>query len=210
VLTNGTLAIQTFTNGVDTRTLGLELAVRYPVDLPFGKLDLSMGANYNENKVTSNRLGTLFGIQAQQTLEEASPKFKLNFGALFKSGRFTMNTRVNYYSSTTSLVQPNSASTTAKPIAGTFYLAEIKPTAIVDLELGYDVTDFLNIAIGANNLFNKIPEIPPLVADYNAATWPTTGRSPYINGSGTINAPYTFGPYGSNGGYYYARISAKF
>ncbi len=210
VLTNGTLAIQTFANGVDTKTLGVELAVRYPVDLPFGKLDLSMGANYNENKVIANRLGTLFGIQAQQTLESASPKFKLNFGALFKSGRFTMNTRVNYYSATTSLVQPNSASTTPKPIAGTFYLAEVKPTAIVDLELGYDVTDFLNIAIGANNLFNKKPEIPPLVADYNAATWPTTGRSPYINGSGTINAPYTFGPYGSNGGYYYARMSAKF
>ena len=86
----------------------------------------------------------------------------------------------------------------------------MQPTAIIDLELDYDITDFANIAIGANNLFDKIPETPPLVADYNPATWPTTGRSPYINGNGSINAPYNFGPYGTNGGYYYARVTFKF
>ena len=36
------------------------------------------------------------------------------------------------------------------------------------------------------------------------------GRSPYINNGGTINAPYTFGPYGTNGGYYYARLTLNF
>lgn len=210
VLSNGTLSIQTFTNGVDTRTWGLELSARYPVDLPFGTLDLSLGANYNKTKVTANRLGSLLSVTAQQTIESASPDFKLNLGALFKSGKFSANARANYYSKTTSLVQPNSASTTPRPILGTYYLAEVKPAAIFDLELGYDITDFLNLAVGANNLFNKIPEIPPYVADYNPATWSAAGRSPYINGTGTINAPYTFGPYGSNGGYYYARLTAKF
>jgi iron complex outermembrane receptor protein len=76
--------------------------------------------------------------------------------------------------------------------------------------MDYDITDFANIAIGANNLFNKIPEIPPLVANYNPATWPTNGSSPYINNSGTINAPYGHGAYGTNGGYYYARATIKF
>jgi iron complex outermembrane receptor protein len=39
---------------------------------------------------------------------------------------------------------------------------------------------------------------------------PTNGTSPYLNGQTGINAPYTFGPYGSNGGYYYARVTFKF
>ena len=214
VLSNGSLSIQTFTNGVDTRTWGLELSARYPLDLPFGTVDLSVGANYNKNKVTANRLGALLSMQARQTIEEASPDFKLNLGALFKTGKFSLNARANYYSKTTSLVQPNDQSRITNrntpPIAGTFYLAEVKPAAIIDLEASYDFTDFLSVAVGANNLFNKKPEIPPLVSDYNPATWPTTGRSPYINGQGSINAPYTFGPYGSNGGYYYARLVAKF
>ena len=211
VLSNGSLSIQTYTNGIDTRTKGWELAARYPVDLPFGKIDFSVGANYNLNKVTKNRLGSLFGIQAQQIIEAASPRFKGNFSALFTSGKFSANLRANYYSKTTSLVRPNAISSTPKPIAGQFYEAEVKPAAIFDTELSYDFAEFLTVAVGANNLFNKKPEIPPVVADYagNPGAF-VNGRSPYINNGGTLNAPYTFGPYGSNGGYYYARATFKF
>lgn len=210
VVALGTLSLQTFTNGVDTETRGIELAMRYPVDLPFGKIDFNLGANYNKTKLTRNGLGTLLNFAAQRTIEAASPDFKLNFGALFTSGKFSANLRANYYSTTISLVQPNGASTTPKPILATYYQAEVKPAAIIDAEVSYEFTDFFTLAVGANNLFNKKPEIPPLVADYNPATWPTTGRSPYINGGGSINAPYNFGPYGTNGGYYYARASLKF
>ena len=210
VLSNGSLSIQTYTNGIDTRTKGLELAARYPVDLPFGRLDFNLGANYNLTKVTANRLGSLFGIQAQQIIQSASPRFKGNFNALFTSGKFTANLRANYYSKTSSYVRPNGASTTAKPIAGQFYEAEVKPATIFDTEVSYDFTDFFTFAVGAQNLFNKIPEIPPLVADAAVAGRFGNGRSPYINGGGTLNAPYTFGPYGTNGGYYYARAVIKF
>ncbi|HTN14673.1 MAG TPA: TonB-dependent receptor [Sphingomonadaceae bacterium] len=210
VLQSGSLSIQTFTNGIDTETLGVEFSARYPVDLPFGTLDLSLGANYNVNKVIENRLGSLFSITAEQTIENASPKFKGNFGALFRSGAFSANFRTNYYSKTVTLVQPNSYSTTPRPIDGRYYEAVVKATPIVDLELAYEVGEFMTIALGANNLFNKKPEIPALVADYDPATWPTNGRSPYINNSGSINAPYNHGPYGTNGGYYYARATFKF
>jgi iron complex outermembrane receptor protein len=85
----------------------------------------------------------------------------------------------------------------------------VKATFLTDLELGYDVTDNLNLAIGANNLFNKKPEIPALLPAAGLAKV-TPGVSPYINGTGTINAPYGHGTYGTNGGYYYARIGLKF
>jgi iron complex outermembrane receptor protein len=227
VMQRGTLAIQTFTNGIDTSTKGLELAARYPVELGFGKVDLSLGANYNITKVTKNKLGTLFGPTAQQVIEKASPDLKVNLGALFTSGKFSANARVNYYSKVNSYVQPNATSINGVVVGGVrtvaalpapillannqrYYNAEVAATAIVDLELAYELTEFATIAVGANNLFNKLPETPPLVANYDPATWPTTGVSPYINNGGTINAPYTFGSYGSNGGYYYARVSLKF
>lgn len=216
VLQSGQLGIQTFTNGIDTRTSGIEFAARYPIDLPFGTLDLSVGANYNITKVTdSSTLGTLFVQTAEDTIENASPDFKGNVGMLFESGGFSANARMNYYSKTTQLVRPNGASTTPRPIlnyagVGEFYRATVGATPIFDLELGYEFTEFLTISVGANNLLNKKPEIPELVADYNPATWSTNNRSPYINNSGSINAPYNFGPYGSNGGYYYARVALEF
>ncbi|HEU4651749.1 MAG TPA: TonB-dependent receptor [Croceibacterium sp.] len=214
VLQSGSLSIQTFTNGIDTETVGVEFAARYPIDLPFGTLDLSLGANYNKTKVTdSSTLGTLWTLLAEDTIERASPLFKANFGALFRTGAFTANVRTNFYSETTQLVQPNAFSTTPRPIDGRYYEAVVDAAAIVDLELAYGFTDFLTLAVGANNLFDKKPETPPLVADYNeanpAAGW-LAGRSPYINNGGTINAPYTFGPYGTNGGYYYARLTLEF
>jgi iron complex outermembrane receptor protein len=216
VLQSGQLGIQTFTNGIDTRTSGIEFAARYPIDLPFGTLDLSVGANYNITKVTdSSTLGTLFVQTAEDTIENASPDFKGNVGMLFESGGFSANARMNYYSKTTQLVRPNGFSTTPRPVlnyagVGEFYRATVGATPIFDLELGYEFTEFLTISVGANNLLNKKPEIPELVADYNPATWPTNNRSPYINNSGSINAPYNFGPYGSNGGYYYARVALEF
>jgi iron complex outermembrane receptor protein len=210
VLQSGSLAIQTFTNGIDTETVGVELAARYPIDLPFGTLDLSFGANYNKTKVTDNALGTLWTLIAEDVIERASPLFKANFGAFFETGAFSANFRTNFYSDTTQLVQPNAFSTTPRPIDGRYYRAEVAAAAIVDLELAYDFTEFLSFAIGANNLFDKKPEIPPVVADYNPATWPTNGRSPYINNGGTINGPYNFGPYGTNGGFYYARLTLDF
>ncbi len=214
VLQSGSLSIQTFTNGIDTETVGVEFSSRYPVDLPFGTLDLSLGANYNKTKVTdSSALGSLWTLLAEDTIERASPLFKANFGALFQTGGLSVNFRTNFYSDTKQLVQPNAFSTTPRPIDGRYYEAEVSAAAIVDLEVAYDFTEFLSLAVGANNLFDKKPEIPELVADYNeaspAAGW-LAGRSPYINNSGTINAPYTFGPYGTNGGYYYARLTFNF
>lgn len=216
VVQSGQINIQTYTNGIDTRTYGLELAARYPVELGFGKLDLSIGANYNDTKVVGNRLGALFNLQARSIVEQSSPKFKSVFGALFSSGGFTANTRATYYSKTMTLVQPNSFSSTPRPVGSPttgYYEGIVKAAMIFDLELGYDVTKFLNISVGANNLFNKKPEVPALVADYNAAApaagW-LAGRSPYINGGDRLNGPYVHGPYGTNGGYYYARLSLNF
>ena len=219
VLSNGQLAIQTFTNGIDTRTVGLELSARYPLTLDFGRFDLSLSANYNKTKVTDSKLGTLFNSNSIAVIEKASPNLKGVFSTDFTSGRFGANLRATYYGKTTQLVQPNSFSTTPRPVADIFggpgyYKGVVKAAVIFDLEVDYDVTDFFNLAVGGNNIFNKKPEIPPFVADFNkdapAAGWRVATRSPYINNGGAINGPYTFGPYGTKGGYYYVRATINF
>lgn len=210
VATTGTLSIQTYTNGIDTETFGAELSVRYPIDLDFGSLDLTLGMNYGDTKVTANRLGTLFNAQAEAIIETSTPKFKSVLGAAFTSGKFNANLRSTYYSKSTTLSSPAITIPNA-PIAGTNYFpGVVKPAAIVDLELGYDITEWANLAIGANNLLNKMPESPMLLKDYDPSIVVAQGTSPYVNGSTTINAPYNHGPYGTNGGYYYARVTLRF
>lgn len=212
VLATGSLGIQTFTNGIDTETYGVEFSARYPVDLDFGRLDFTLGVNYNDQKVTNNRLGTLFNASAEAIIETSSPKFKSVFSTLFTSGAFSANMRATYYSKSTILVSPAVAVINAPINPGSYFPAVVKGTAIFDLELGYDVTEWATFSIGANNLFDKKPEIPAVLAASNLASGvvPTNGTSPYVNGTTTINGPYNHGPYGTNGGYYYARLTLKF
>jgi iron complex outermembrane receptor protein len=195
------LSAQTFTNGVDTRTIGLDLLARYPIDLPFGKLDLTLTGNVNDTNVTANRVPFgLFNAVSVSYLEESQPKYKVLLGGLLTSGKFSVNGRVSYQGKSQVLVQPSV--TGFGP-----YWGVVKSTFLADLELGYDLTDNVSLAIGANNLFNKKPEIPNLLP---ASAVINPGVSPYENGSGTINSPYSHGTYGTNGGYYYARIGLKF
>ena len=175
------------------------------VDLSFGDLDLTLGMNYTDTKVVENRLGSLFNAQAEAIMETSSPKFKSVFGALLTSGKFSANARATYYSKSTILVSP-AVTVPNAPITGNFFPAVVGASTIFDLEFAYDLTEWATLAIGANNLFNKIPEIPGVVSGVAIAS----GTSPYTNGSTTINSPYNHGPYGTNGGYYYARVSLKF
>ena len=202
----GTLGVQTFTNGIDTRTVGVELAARYPLELDFGRLDLSLGANYNDTKVIASRLGTLFNAQAEGIIETSSPRFKAIASALLTSGPFSINARATYYSSSTLLFSP-AVTVPSAPIAGNLYPGVVNAAIIADLDIGFEITKWATLSVGANNLFNKKPELPGVIP-----VAVNSGTSPYINGAmlTPINAPFNFGPYGTNGGYYYARITFNF
>jgi iron complex outermembrane receptor protein len=201
------IGAQSFTNGIDTRTWGIDFSAAYPVALDFGTLNLSLSANYNKTKITKNKIPTVFNAISESYVEDASPEYKIVLGALFKSGKFTLNARETFYGETSVLVQPG-LSSSALVAAGlpTTYTAAVKPAGITDLEVSYDLTDAVTFSLGANNLFDKVPETPALL---KGVTIPA-GTSPYVNGSSAYNSPYGFGPYGTAGGYYYARIDFKF
>ncbi|WP_088183377.1 TonB-dependent receptor plug domain-containing protein [Sphingobium sp. Z007] len=227
LFTSGTIGVQSFTNGVDTRTWGIDFSASYPVALDFGQLNLSLTANYNKTKITNNKLGyPLFNAASESNIERASPDYKVVANALFKSGRFAVNLRETFYGKTSVLVRPAFTSSANGSIVipeGGFLIADgaivngvnanqlyfngvAKAAAITDLEVNYDFTDNVTFSLGANNLFNKKPEIPKLLKGVVVPT----GVSPYENGSGSYSASYGHSAYSTSGGYYYARLDFKF
>ncbi|UZW54192.1 TonB-dependent receptor [Sphingobium sp. JS3065] len=200
-----TLGVASFTNLIDTETYGVDFAAHYPVALDFGKLDLSLNANYNKTKITDNKNPALFSAQSESYIEDASPEYKIVAGLNFSSGPFSANLRQTFYGKTSILVRSalTAAAMNGQPLERD---GVVKATGITDLELGYDFTDFVTFSIGANNLFDKRPEKPKLLSGVTVLP----GQSPYENGSTAWNGYYGHGAYGSAGGYYYARLDFKF
>jgi iron complex outermembrane recepter protein len=199
--------INIFTNGADTRTRGVDLTVSYPTDFgDMGRVNWTLSGNYNKTDITSVELAPstltdprtgqpipLFDLGAQANLETASPRVKLVAGAFYELNRFSATIRGTLYGKSSAQATLNGTD---------FYELEIGTAAIFDLELNYDLTDELEVTVGANNLFNKRPPTIPLV--------PGTTNFTLVNGGNVLDAPYTFSPYGINGGYYYGRISLDF
>ena len=200
-----TLGVASFTNLIDTETYGVDFSANYVVPLDFGKLNLSLNANYNKTKITDNKNTSLFSAQSESYIEDASPDYKIVAGINFASGPFSANLRQTFYGKTSILVRSalSAAAMNGQPLERD---GVVKATGITDLELGYDFTDYVKFSIGANNLFDKRPEKPKLLSGVTVLP----GQSPYENGSTSWNSYYGHGAYGSAGGYYYARVDFKF
>jgi iron complex outermembrane receptor protein len=192
--------INIFSNAVDTRSRGLEFVTTINSNYgTSGKVDWSIAANYNKVEVTKINQAptqllpqTLLDQTAISDLETASPKLRVNLGALWKVGNWTVNLREAIY---------GKASEYGSEDGSVYHLTEVKPKLITDLEVGYKISNAWSVAVGANNLFNIYPNgvNPNLLADQRAA-----------GDNAAVNVLPSFSPFGINGGYYYARANYKF
>ncbi|RZT06201.1 iron complex outermembrane recepter protein [Duganella sp. CF402] len=192
--------INIFSNAVDTRSRGLEFVTTINSNYgTSGKVDWSIAANYNKVEVTKINQAptqllpqTLLDKTAISDLETASPKLRVNLGALWKVGNWTVNLREAIY---------GKASEYGSEDGAVYHLTEVKPKLITDLEVGYKISNAWSVAVGANNLFNIYPNgvNPNLLADQRAA-----------GDNAAVNVLPSFSPFGINGGYYYARANYKF
>jgi len=164
-----------------------------------GRVDWSAAANWNQVRVTKVNQApaqllpqSLLDRTAISNLETASPRTRINLGALWKVGNWTINLREALYGKSYNWESPD---------GGTYYKNEIDNTAITDLEVAYRYNSNWTFTVGANNLFNKYPDgvNPQLLSVYRAN----------LDNSAVTVLP-TFSPFGINGGYYYARASFKF
>lgn len=188
------VGVQFFTNGLDTRTRGAELAMDYLSDLEtYGRVQWSLTANYNKTEITGKRATPtpvqpqgLFDLVSDSYLETASPKYKAVLGALYSWDKLSVNVREKFYGQTAAYTTPDGGAH--------YYLNNTGTALLTDLELGYELGTSTAIAVGANNLFNAYPD----------------KRSPESLGVPGVALYPSFSPYGINGGYWYGRLTFSF
>jgi len=220
VLKEGTTGVNLFANGVDTRTRGVDFTLASPQDLNFGHIDFTIGGSFNYTVATKVLAGTpeiggqaLFDAQAITALTSQSPRFTVNFGAHYTVSQYYVDLHEILYGKTSSC--DNFDSNTSKTPYGTpcaaygvtaagglyYYQDHIGTVGITNLELGANITDRVLLAIGANNVFNRFPNVVnPANTELNAAVFDNSAVEKYP----------PFSPFGIDGGFYYARVHFKF
>jgi iron complex outermembrane receptor protein len=180
--------VRFFGNFFDTRTQGLDLVSAYKWRLPgAAMLDLSLQGNYTETKVTGVRDSRAIDRERRTELEEFNPKWRGNVALQYARGRFSGLARGSYYSSWLDaiLVSSNPADTSLDQRFGAEWL--------LDLELGFDLTETFNVTVGGQNVLDTFPDRDARQAQRN------------------IGLVYPqFAPIGYNGAFWYLRAAARF
>ena len=188
----GISSAQFFINGVDTRTRGIDVVSEYTLRTgSLGELKLNAAYSYNKTKLLrvadnpANLSNTiLFGRQARADLVSATPRDKLVLSGEWSLGPVRSLLRVTRFGKYTE----TGTSQTSTADDRTF-----SPKWVTDLDISAQVTPALNLAVGANNLFDVYPDPIGVVQ------------------AGTGLGRYgIFAPFGLSGGFYYARLGVKF
>jgi iron complex outermembrane receptor protein len=205
------VGIAVFTNGVNTRTRGVELTANYASDFgDMGHVDWSAALNYNETKIT--KLGLLpaqvanaafgqtklMGPSSVSQLTTATPKEKAVFGAYWTRGKLSVNLREQVYGESSEILDLSGTGTDSEARR-----VKVGAAGITDLDIGYFVTDAVKINFGANNLFDKRPPGVPNIPNGSGGVRP-------LSGNNTYGEPLQWSPYGINGGYYYGKVTFTF
>lgn len=173
------VAFTFFNNDFDTRTQGLDFVANTRFALiPGGVTRATLAVNYTKTDVTD--VGATLNSTRVRQLEEGLPRWKGFFNLTHEQGRVRGLLRANYF--------------------GKYFEAHLeddtlpidaKAKVTVDAELGYELIDGVEVAVGAQNLFDTYPTLNP---------W-----------RGIVGAQYgERSPFGFNGGSWYVRARAKF
>lgn len=186
------ISAQYFTNAIGTRTRGIDVVSTYRLLLgSLGRMNLSASYNYTDTKITSiipnpaqlSSLGAnyvLFDRLTQQNIEVLLPKSKFIFDDNWKIGPITLSLRETRYGS---YIIPQQLAANDRRFGGKW---------ITDASIAWQINPHLNLAVGANNLFNTYP-------DANGIASAALGSQQY-----GASPP---SPFGFTGGFYYGRIS---
>ena len=185
-------AVQFFTNGLDTRTNGIDVTGGITLPAGTGNLDLSAAVNYTKNRITrvdplplilqgtATDLTSILDLVTKVGIEEERPDWRGTFTAQYSVGRLHGLGRVSYYGGFAS-AQP---SFTDRETYGA--------KTLVDAEIGYQFSA-VNLSVGARNLFDVYPDKAHAEFNNNDNTFPWAAASPF----------------GYNGRYLYARAEMR-
>ncbi|HEX8241089.1 MAG TPA: TonB-dependent receptor [Allosphingosinicella sp.] len=208
-------AARFFINGLDTTTRGIDVVAVYRTRMAgFGNWSLSAAYNYNKTRIDEriNALGplatipglVLFGRVEGLRFTEGQPRDKIVFSADGDIGNFGITARTTRYGKVVSpgAAAPLGADATSLTAFGPDDIF-LKAKWITDLEFRYKAVKGLELAIGANNLFDVYPTRSPFGPRPAAIGGVYPANQEYI--------PYSiFSPFGFNGRFLYGRASIEF
>ena len=194
--------VQYFTNGLDTRTQGVDITANLRVPAGAGTLELTGAVNQTKNKITRvDPLPTVLQNSAEPGLidsvtyigiTEERPDWRGTLTALYTIGRFHGLARGSYFGKFSS-AQPGYCD-----LCRDSYGAK----TLLDAEVGYRFVSQVNVSIGVRNLFDTYPDQPSSLVDIGGGT----PAKDYNNNFGTF--PWAAAsPFGYNGRYIYARAA---
>ena len=191
------VSAQYFSNAASTHTRGVDVDATYATRLArYGRIDWDAELNINETRVlhvAADQNGNpLLNAQGIGYLSTYFPKNKLIIGGHWFYNKLDFALHEIRWGSALSQLQytsgPNAFSNTQ------FLAFENTPQWVTNVQLGYQATRRLHLALGANNLFDAYPrKIPPITQ--------------YL---GVYQYDYTVEQVGINGGFYYAEANFNF
>jgi outer membrane receptor protein involved in Fe transport len=220
--------VTAFLNGISTLTQGVDATITYPTDFgAIGSVNWTLAGNYNYTHVgnvapppapvvAANPNASFFTPFSVYGFEHQTPTLKVGLTADWSLDQFGATARETFYGPDHGFSSPNNG--------GEEVPQDQAAVAITDLEGRINLTDQLQFAIGANNIFNIRPDLA--TAAPNCAALPanviitaggsckqgpnqTNGEVQPVANNNVYQSPLgTF--FDPNGGYYYARISFNF
>ena len=188
-----------FTNAINTRTNGWDLVLNSDWQIGKGSFNAMLAMNFTQTRLfggikTSEKIppdslnaNTLFNVEERTKIEHGQPQSKIILALTYRLGKFSCLLRNTRFGKTS----------TATIVSGTnrvlyeYFNAKI----LTDLEFNFEISKWLNLSAGANNMFNVYPDLIRNYANTNE------GIMVYSNDASQ---------FGYNGGFYYLGVSIKF
>lgn len=189
----GVTAFSYFTNGVDTRTRGVDAVASYTVPFSASSLELTAAYSYNDTEVkkyiaspavfgTLGLTQSLIGRDEVGRIEDSYPRDKTILSGTWRSDHWDLSLAATRYGEFT---VRNSATPTRDQTYGDSW--------VLDASVSYKPSTNWVLTLGADNILDEYPD---RTVDLQNSTW---GMLPYSN----------YSPYGFNGAYVYGRITYK-
>jgi iron complex outermembrane receptor protein len=205
------IGVASFLNGLNTLTQGVDMTINYPTDFgDMGLIDWTLAGNYNTTALSRVApTPAVFGGSAVTFFTDgdlfnfvhSAPQEKVALTANWTLDEFGITFRETYWGPQKHVDSPTSSDPFfADPQAG---------VGLTDLEGRYNITDELQFAIGANNVFNIHPDQVPFIRNAFGPAGIVGNGAPAAANSNVLNAP-TATNWNPNGGFYYGRITYNF
>ena len=205
----GASSAQVFTNVAQTRTQGVDVAGGYLLAFDNESLlNLKVALTWADTEVIGDvdapqiLVGledTLFPSQERSMIEEWQPNTRVNISADYMIGDLTIGGALRYFGSYT--VQEGSGDDPARQTYGGKWLT--------DIQSNYQLNEGLSLTIGANNLFDQMPDLNE-IGQSRAGTLTDSTGNVIVDSPGVFTYSRRSAPFGFNGGLYYAKLSYRF